>query len=165
MRLVADSSEDFKKLSMVQRLMTEAFKAEKGTGSELETAYKTFINTTIEKSYERPGEAIKKANITQMDTDERGLIIPYIVHAAINKKKIAVEYKDGKGNVSKRILEPFGWRNGQLSAFCHERGAWRTFKPSNILRIAITDDSFEMDGDMTIVAEDSKAMSHLVPSM
>lgn len=162
MRLVADTAEDFLALSLLQRQMTAAFKAEKGTGSGLETAYKKFIGTSIEKAYEKPGETVHNVSMTELDTDDPAMFLPYIVQAATNRKKIAIEYKDAKGKVSKRVLEPFNWRNDQLVAYCHERGAWRQFKLPQIMRIAITEDDFERPEEVEIKASDVKDMKYLV---
>lgn len=162
MRLVADSAEDFLILSLLQKQMTAAFKAEKGTGSGLETAYKKFIGISIEKAYEKPGETVHNVAMSDLDTDDTSLFLPYIVQAATNRKKIAIEYKDTKGKVSKRVLEPFNWRNDQLVAYCHERGAWRQFKLPQIMRIAITEDDFERPEEVEIVLADIKDKAHLI---
>lgn len=162
MRLVADTAEDFLILSLLQKQMTAAFKVEKGSGSGLETAYKKFIGVGIEKSYEKPGETVHNVSMTALDTDDSELFLPYIVQAATNRKKIAVEYRDTKGNVSKRVLEPFNWKNGQLIAYCHERGAWRSFKLGQMMRVAVTEDDFERQEEVEIQSSDVKTMSHLI---
>lgn len=163
MRLVADSPEDYLALTLLQKQVTQLFKKEKGTGSGLETTYKKFIGCSVEKSYERPGQSVQNVNQTAtMDTSDPELVIPYIVHGAVNRKKIALEYRDAKGNVSKRVIEPFTWRNGQVSAWCHERGAWRQFKPTQIIRVAVLSEDFERPEDVEIKATDAKEMAHLI---
>lgn len=163
MRLVADTPEDYLALTLLQKQITQLFKKEKGTGSALETVYKKFINTSIEKSYEMPGQSVQNANVKAiMDTDDKDLIIPYIVHGATNRKKVAIEYRDTKGNVSKRIIEPFTWRNNQIVAWCHERGAWRQFKPAQILRVAVLDENFERSEEVEIKPEDAKEKMYLM---
>ena len=162
MRLVADTAEDFLILSLLQKQMTAGFKAEKGTGSGLETAYKKFIGVGIEKSYEKPGDTVHNVSMSNLDTDDPEMFLPYIVQAATTRKKIAIEYKDTKGKVSKRVLEPFNWRNDQLVAYCHERGAWRQFKLPQIMRVAITEDDFERQEEVEIQTSDVKTMKHLI---
>lgn len=160
MRLVADSPQDYKKLALLQKQMTQLFKKEKDSGSTLEETYKAFINTSIEKSYERPGSSAQIANSNSvMETDDKALIIPYIVHAAVNRNKVAIEYVSGKGDVSTRLIEPHAWRGTQVSAWCHERGAWRSFKPENIKRISITDQPFDREDEVLIKASDVKERS------
>lgn len=161
MRIVVDNKEEYANVALLQKQVTRLFKLEKDTGSKLEASYKQFINTPIEKSYEKPGESAKVANNSTMDTTDKSLFIAYIVHAAINRKKLAVEYVDGKGKQSKRLLEPFNWRNDQVVAWCHERGAWRQFKPSQMLRVAVTDETFDRSEDVEIVASHAKEMAHL----
>jgi predicted DNA-binding transcriptional regulator YafY len=97
---------------------------------------KNFINTSIEKTYERPGTSAKVANnADSLETDDPALFISYIVMSATQRKKLAIEYVSGKGDVSTRLIEPHNWRNNQVVAWCHERGAWRQFKPSMIRRM------------------------------
>lgn len=163
MRLVADTKEDYAALALLQKQMTRMYKDEKGTGSVLETTYKSFINTSIEKSYEMPGQSLNSANTNSvMDAIEPQLFIAYIVHAAVNRLKLAIEYRDAKGVVSKRVIEPHSWRNDQVVAWCHERGAWRQFKPSQIVRVAVLAEDFERQEEVMIVAADAKEMAHLV---
>lgn len=162
MRIVVDNKEEYANVALLQKQVTRLFKLEKDTGTKLEASYKQFINTPIEKSYEKPGESAKVANTSTMDTTDKTLFIAYIVHAAINRKKLAVIYVDGKGNESKRLLEPFNWRNGQVVAWCHERGAWRQFKPSQMLRVAVTDETFDRSEDVEIIAAHAKEMAHLI---
>ncbi len=158
MRLVADSQDEYKQLVRIQRVITGLWKMEKEDNPEstLIDAYKKIMNTPIEKSYEMPGQGVKIANNTKFDTTDRSLIVPYIVQAAITRKKCAIEYQDAKGNISKRLIEPHTWRNNQVVAWCHERGAWRQFKPAQIQRIAITDEAYDRDEVVEIVAEHAK---------
>jgi predicted DNA-binding transcriptional regulator YafY len=162
-RLVADNPQDYKRLSLLQKQVTQLYKKEKDKGTPLEEVYKAFINTPIEKSYERPGSSTEIANTNAiMETDDPTLIIPYIVHAAINRKKMAIEYKSAKGDISKRLIEPHAWRNNSVVAWCHERGAWRQFKPSMILRAAVTDQDFDREDIVEIKPTDAKEMAHLM---
>ena len=156
MRFVADTPEDYLALGMLQKYLTQVFKNEKDTGSALETASKKFINAQIEKSYERPGQSVTQAQITDFDTTDPEFMLGYIVQAATRRKKIAIEYVDGKGKKSTRVLEPYNWRNGQLVAWCHERNAWRQFKLTQIQRVAITNDDFERPEEVDIKASDAK---------
>lgn len=165
MRLVADSREDYKQLSIVQKLMTQRFKLERDIDAEstMTLALKSFINTSIEKSYERPGTSASVANgANAIETDDKSLFIAYIVTAATRRKKLAIEYRDAKGNVSKRLIEPFNWKNDQVVAWCHERSAWRQFKPNQIVRMAITDEDFDRSEDIEIQASDAKTMAYIV---
>lgn len=165
MRLVADTPDDYQKLSRIQKQITQMFKNEKenNPGGILFLTYKSFINTSIEKSYERPGESTAVANTKAVaDTDDKNLFIPYIVQAAIKRNKVAIEYMDAKGNVSKRVIEPHTWRNDQVVAWCHERGAWRQFKPKQIQRVAIIDETFDRTEDVEITADHAKEYAHLV---
>jgi hypothetical protein len=165
MRLVADNAEDYQMLSRIQKLLTQAFKVEKENNPNgvLALTHKKFINTSIEKSYERPGQSAQIANAEDvMDTTDKSLFIAYIVMAATQRKKMAVQYRDAKGNVSQRVLEPFNWRNNQVVAWCHERGAWRQFKPSQMERVAVTNEPFDREEVVEIKASDAKDMAHLV---
>lgn len=163
MRIVADTKQDYMVLALLQKQMTRMYKDEKDTGSVLEGAYKSFINTSIEKSYEMPGQSLQAANVNSvMDSSDPALFIAYIVHSAVNRLKLAIEYKDAKGNVSKRVIEPHSWRNDQVVGWCHERGAWRQFKPSQIVRVAVIAEDFERQEEVMIVAGDAKDMAHLV---
>ncbi len=156
MRFVADTPEDYLAITFLQKFMTQVFKGEDDKDSALSTATKKFMNANIDKSYERPGDSVKNANISEYDSDEKELILPYIVMAATSRRKLALVYADTRGNQSKRIIEPFNWRNGQLVAWCHERNAWRQFKLSQIKRIAITEDGFERPEPVDIKHEDAK---------
>lgn len=163
MRLVADNKEDYKALALIQKLITQQFKQEKDTGSALEGATKMFINTSIEKSYEKPGDSVKAINNTStMETDDPALFVAYIVHAALNRKQMGIEYRDAKGKVSKRLIEPFSWRNNQVVAWCHERGAWRQFAPKQMVRIAVTELPFERSEDVEMVASNATEMAHVI---
>lgn len=165
MRLVAETIADYQCIALLQKQITQLFKAEKGTGTKLEESYKAFINTSIEKTYEMPGQSLKAVNTNAtMDSDDPAVFIAYIVHAAISRKKLAIEYMDAKGNVSKRIIEPHSWRNNQVVGWCHERGAWRQFKPSQIKRVAVLDEAFDRDEEVLIVASDATEMAHLIPT-
>ena len=156
MRFVADTPEDYLAIGLLQKYLTQVFKNEKDTGSALEVATKKFIGTQIEKSYERPGDAVAKANFTEFDTNESDYMLAYIVQAATKRKKIAIEYVDTKGKPSTRILEPYNWRNGQLVAWCHERNAWRQFKLQQIQRVGITEDDFERPEEVDIKPSDAR---------
>lgn len=163
MRIVADNKEEYADLSLIQKQITQLFKAEKGSGSRLEGVYKKFINTSIEKTYEKPGDSTKIANTNStMDTSDPNHFIAYLVHAAVNRKKIAMEYTDAKGKTSKRVIEPHSWRNDQVVGWCHERSAWRQFKPRQIARIAVTDQDFDRSEDVEIAISDAKDMAHLI---
>lgn len=165
MRLVADNEEDYQMLARVQHQVTYWLKQEQANGGSdlLINTYKRFINTPIEKSYMKPGQSVQAANTSAiMDTEDRALIIPYIVHAAINRKKIAIEYFSDKKGVSKRVVEPFNWNGNNLVAWCHEAGAWRHFKPNNIRRIAVLDEDFDRPDEVLIVATDAKDKAGLV---
>uniref|UniRef100_UPI003B97E9D6 hypothetical protein n=1 Tax=Klebsiella pneumoniae TaxID=573 RepID=UPI003B97E9D6 len=72
MRLVADSPQEYRMLSRIQKQVVEMYKMEKENDSTslLTNTYKKFINTTIEKSYEKPGESAKVANTSNMQTDD-----------------------------------------------------------------------------------------------
>ena len=161
MRFVADTPEDYLAITFLQKFMTQVFKGEEDKDSALSVATKKFMNASIDKSYERPGDSVKNANITDFDSDEKELILPYIVMAATSRRKLALVYADAKGNKSKRIVEPFNWRNGQLVAWCHERNAWRQFKLNQIMRIAITEDPFERPEPVDIKHDDAKDASLL----
>ena len=164
MRLVADNAEEYRMLTRIQKQMVEMYKIEKENDSTslLTNTYKKFINTTIEKSYEKPGESAKVANMSSMQTDDPTLFIAYIVMSATQRKKLAIEYKDAKGGISKRLIEPHNWKNGQVVAWCHERGAWRQFKPSMIQYMALTDEEFDRTEEIEIKSTDAKDMAHLV---
>lgn len=165
MRLVADNKEEYQMLSRIQKVITAQFKVEKENdpNSVLTQTYRKFIGTSIEKSYEMPGRSTQIANDDDvMDTDDKNLFIAYIVHAAINRKKLAIEYVSGKGDVSKRVIEPHTWRNNQVVAWCHERGAWRQFKPSMIKRMAVTSQPFDREEVVEIVATHATEYAHLV---
>lgn len=165
MRLVADNAEDYQKLSRLQKLFTAQFKKEKEAdpNSIMTQTLKTFIGTSIEKSYERPGQSTQIANSDDvMETDDRNLFIAYIVMSATQRKKLAIEYVSGKGDVSKRVIEPHTWRNNQVVAWCHERGAWRQFKPSMIRRLAVTNEPFDREEVVEIVPAHATEYAHLV---
>jgi predicted DNA-binding transcriptional regulator YafY len=166
MKLVAENEEEYKKIARVQKVLTAMFKNEKAGGSEeLADSYKLFINTPVEKSWVMAGTSASIANAASMDTDERALIIPYLVHAAVNRKKCAIEYVDGKGKHSKRLIEPMNWAEAKsginIVSWCHEAGAWRHFNPKNIMAVAVTEEDFDRDEDVTIVIEDAKEKAGL----
>lgn len=160
MRLVAETPEDYKALARIQKLVTSLWKAEED--GEHKEMLKKFMNTPLEKVYERPGESVRVAKDADLYSEDPAFFIPYIVHGAINRKKVAIEYRSNKGEVKKRLIEPFTWRNGSLVAWCHEAGAWRNFKPSNIIAIAVTNADFDRDEEVEIKATDAKEMAHLV---
>ena len=164
MRLVADNGVEYRQLSRIQKLMVEAYKTEKENDPDgvMANMYKAFINTNIEKSYEKPGESTKVANTSDLQTDDPSMFIAYIVMSATQRKKLAIEYKDTKGGISKRLIEPHNWKNGQVVAWCHERGAWRQFKPAMIQFMALTDEEFDRTEEIEIKATDAKDMAHLV---
>lgn len=165
MRLVADNKEEYQKLALLQKICTQHFKRERAIEEQsiMTLMFKSVINTQIEKSYEMPGQSTQIANSADvMETDDKSLFIAYIVMSATKRKKLAMEYRDGKGNISKRVIEPHNWRNDQVVAWCHERGAWRQFKPSQIVRLAVTNDDFDRSEDVEIVAAHAKEMAHLV---
>ena len=158
MRIVADTKKEYQQLSRIQKQVTQLFKQEKenNPGGILHESYKQFINTSIEKSYEMPGKSAEVANDdSALQTDDQSLFIPYIVQAAVSRKKMAIEYASKKG-ASKRLIEPHTWRNGHVVAWCHERGAWRQFKPSQIIRLAVTGENFDRSEEVEIVPEDAK---------
>jgi predicted DNA-binding transcriptional regulator YafY len=165
MRLVADTKDEYKQLTRLQKLFTQKFKEEKEADpdSVLTKTLRKFISTSVEKSYEMPGKSTNVANTSSiMDTDDKTLFIAYIVHAATSRMKVAIEYKSAKGDVSKRLIEPHAWRNDQVVAWCHERGAWRQFKPHMMQRVAVTSESFDREDEVLIKASDAKDMGHLV---
>lgn len=160
MRIVADNEQEYKDLVRIQKVVTGLWKLEENEG--LKGIFKSFMNTSIEKSYVKPGRSAAVANDhADMDTEDRELIVPYIVHAAIQKKKVTIQYKDAKGESSQRLIEPFSWRGDTVVAWCHERGAWRQFKPKQIVRIAVLDLPFDREEDVEIIAEHAKTMAHL----
>lgn len=160
MRLVADTPEDYKALARCQKLITSLWKAEEP--GEHKDMLKAFMNCPLEKSYEQPGKSVEIAKDAELYTEEKELFIPYIVHAAVNRKKMAMQYRSNKGEVKNRLVEPFTWRNGSLVAFCHEAGSWRNFKPANITALAVTNHPFDRDEEVEIVASDAKDKADLI---
>lgn len=150
MRFIAKTKEEYSQMALLQKYMTQVFKTEKGSGSKLEEATKNFINSPIEKEYEVMSDVVKNADITNFETDNPLMYKAYITKAAMDKKKLAIEYKDSKGNVSTRIIEAMNWKNDQLVAFCHGRQSFRQFKLDNIIRLAITDNDIERHEDVLI---------------
>lgn len=164
MRLVADTPDDYRTLSFMQKQITQLFKIEKENNPDgpLVKEYRKLMNAPLEKSYERPGSSVSGINQKRvMETDDRALLIAYIVQSATQRKKAAIEYRDAKNNVSKRLIEPHSWRNDQVIAWCHERNAWRQFKPSQIVRIAITNEDFDRSEKVEITLKDAKTMAYL----
>lgn len=166
MIIKARTHEEYKDLMIVHRLLNAKMKEERDNGSEtLANAYKTVLDATIEKVWETTEEALKAANSATFDTEEPHLFIPYIVKAAGLRQKVAIEYVSSKGT-SRRIIEPMNWQRASgktgginIVAWCHDANAWRHFNVKNMRRVAILDETFDRDEEVTIKTEDAKDMA------
>jgi len=165
MKVIAESEDDYKGLMILQNLMNQRLKEEEKIDPDgpLTTALRKFNKTPIVKSWEFEGEDMKIANSSLMDTEERDYFVPYIVQAAVNRKKLAIEYTSKGKPMSKRIIEPMNWTEAKggginIVAWCHSSGSWRHFNPHNMSRVAITNDDFDRDEDVEIKAENVHEM-------
>lgn len=74
--------------------------------------------------------------------------IDIIKNAVFNLKKLKIKYKKYDGEVSERVVRPYGVivKNSDLyfSAFCEERKEVRIFKASRIEALEMLDESFSM---------------------
>lgn len=165
MKVIAESEEDYKGLMLLQNLMGQRLKEEQQIDPDgpLTAVLKKFNNTPIYKSWEFSGEDMKAANSATMDTEEKEYFIPYLVHAAVNKKKVAIEYTSKGKPMSKRIIEPMSWVNAKtgginIAAWCHSSGQFRQFNPLNMSRVAVLGEGFDREEIPEIKAEDVKLM-------
>jgi len=65
-----------------------------------------------------------------------------IVLAAREEKIINISYKDKKGSVSNRNVEPYEVKNETLYGYCLSKNSIRQFKIENIVQAKITEDKF-----------------------
>lgn len=61
-----------------------------------------------------------------------------IAHAAKEKRVVRLEYRDLKGNVSVRNVEPYEFRGNRVYAYCRKRKSIRQFDFSRIQQAKIT---------------------------
>lgn len=169
MRIGAENDAEYKQIMLLQNLMTQQFKAEKQNDPDgpLTNALKKFINTPVDKTWELPDEAIQAANSATMDTEDPALFIPYIIHAAVNRKKVAVEYTSNGKPTSKRIIEPMNYSKAKsgginIVAWCHSAGAWRHFNPANISRVAVLDETFDRPEDVELKPEHARELAGMI---
>jgi len=52
-------------------------------------------------------------------------------------RKLQIQYQDGQGNVTERVIEPLTYSGGYLVAFCHLRHGQRTFRLDKILTVEL----------------------------
>ncbi|MNO71308.1 hypothetical protein D3C76_622200 [compost metagenome] len=172
MRIGAQSEQEYKQLTLLQNLMTQRFKEERENDPDgpLTLALKAFINTPLDKTWIMPDEQIQAANSATMDTEDHAMFIPYIIHAAVNRKKVAIEYVSNNKPMSKRIIEPMNYSRAKsggvnIVAWCHSAGAWRHFNPANIQRVAVLDEDFDRPEDVELKPEHARELSEMIAGM
>ena len=125
-----------------------------------ESLVKGFGDKSISKHYSNALDKIK-AGLKQSDKDKLEIMqenIKFQMPACFNndfeylsvlqecisdKKIISIDYKNNKGEISKREVEPiglifyaFGWH---VIAWCHQRDAYRDFKVARIIAVRNTE--------------------------
>jgi len=58
------------------------------------------------------------------------------------KKRLFIEYKDKNFNKSKRVIEPFTFKNDKILAYDPEKGGVRSFNIAGIKEIKLTNEDF-----------------------
>ncbi|WP_422661607.1 WYL domain-containing protein (plasmid) [Paenibacillus sp. EC2-1] len=160
MRIIADNKEEYKLMAKLQKMINGMYQQEENHA--IKNVYNVIRKANIEKSYVQPGKSVEEAESDiEMYTEDKELIMAYIVTAAVNRKKLIIDYVGKDGKQSQRTIEPFSIKNGMIVSWCHEAGSWRHFKPANIQRIATTTQDFERDEIVEIVPTDAKKYAFL----
>jgi predicted DNA-binding transcriptional regulator YafY len=78
-----------------------------------------------------------------------------LVRAAVERKSVAMEYYTvSSGRVSQRLIDPYHLRLADGTwyciAYCHERTSIRTFALDRIIRLEVTDDTFEIPAGFSV---------------
>lgn len=70
------------------------------------------------------------------------MIISEIVKAAHNRKTVLISYRDRKGKITVREIEPYEFKEDALYGFCLTKLCIHRFKVDNILFAEMTDNTF-----------------------
>lgn len=66
-----------------------------------------------------------------------------IIQGATDLRTVSIRYRDGSGDLSERVIEPYEIKNGKLFGYCLSRAGIRAFKIENILAAVETNTAFE----------------------
>lgn len=150
---ISFNSDEANALLLMERFLTGF--ADKSISQHYHTALnkvKAVLRTSQKEKLADLNQHIKLQLPERLKNDFEYLSV--LQHAITAKCIIELDYKNNKGETSKRKTEPIGlifyafsWH---LIAWCHLRSEYRDFKVTNILQIRCTDIAFQQSTHMDI---------------